>query len=161
MTQQTTPNFAPDGMAGGPAFDSERFRGIKRDYTDADVARLSGSFRVQHTLADKGARRPPAHVHGPQGQQPGLRGHRGAGAGPAGAPPPREAASPVGARRMCRPPFSLQSARPARCRSPSDAPGLPRRPEPRARPAFPPSNTPPPLALPTRTSAPAPLPSHY
>ena len=57
MTQQTTPNFAPDGMAGGPAFDSERFRGIKRDYTDADVARLSGSFRVQHTLADKGARR--------------------------------------------------------------------------------------------------------
>ena len=57
MTQQTTPNFAPDGMAVGPAFDSERFRGIKRDYTDADVAHLSGSFRVQHTLADKGARR--------------------------------------------------------------------------------------------------------
>ena len=57
MPHQTTPNFAPDGMAGGPAFDSERFRGIKRDYTDADVAHLSGSFRVQHTLADKGARR--------------------------------------------------------------------------------------------------------
>ncbi|WP_233256017.1 isocitrate lyase [Falsiroseomonas bella] len=34
-----------------------RFEGIRRDYTPADVARLSGSFRVQHTLADMGARR--------------------------------------------------------------------------------------------------------
>ncbi|MGG5822520.1 isocitrate lyase [Falsiroseomonas sp. HW251] len=34
-----------------------RFDGIRRDYTPADVARLAGSFRVQHTLADMGARR--------------------------------------------------------------------------------------------------------
>nr|WP_270937443.1 isocitrate lyase [Roseomonas sp. MO-31] len=34
-----------------------RFEGIRRDYTPADVAKLAGSFRVQHTLADMGARR--------------------------------------------------------------------------------------------------------
>ncbi|WP_137180018.1 isocitrate lyase [Roseomonas sp. AR75] len=34
-----------------------RFDGIRRDYTPEDVARLAGSFRVQHTLADMGARR--------------------------------------------------------------------------------------------------------
>ena len=49
------PNFAPDGGAAGPG--PNRFDGIRRDYTPADVARLSGSFRVQHTLADMGARR--------------------------------------------------------------------------------------------------------
>jgi isocitrate lyase len=36
---------------------SDRWRGIKRDYTAADVDRLSGSVREQHTLADLGARR--------------------------------------------------------------------------------------------------------
>jgi isocitrate lyase len=36
---------------------SDRWKGIKRDYTAADVARLSGSVREQHTLADLGARR--------------------------------------------------------------------------------------------------------
>src|SRR3989337_3057710 len=36
---------------------SDRWHGIKRDYTAGDVARLSGSVREQHTLADLGARR--------------------------------------------------------------------------------------------------------
>jgi isocitrate lyase len=36
---------------------SDRWHGIKRDYTIADVARLAGSVREQHTLADLGARR--------------------------------------------------------------------------------------------------------
>ena len=49
---------SPDGMpGGGPASDAERFSGIVRDYTAADVERLSGSFRVRHTMAEMGARR--------------------------------------------------------------------------------------------------------
>jgi isocitrate lyase len=36
---------------------SDRWNGIKRDYTIADVARLSGSVREQHTLAELGAKR--------------------------------------------------------------------------------------------------------
>jgi isocitrate lyase len=56
MTRSTTsPTFAPDGAAGGPM--PGRFDGIRRDYTPADVEKLAGSFRVQHTLADRGARR--------------------------------------------------------------------------------------------------------
>jgi isocitrate lyase len=57
MTRPTTsPTFAPDGGAGfGGA--PGRFDGIRRDYSPADVARLAGSFRVQHTLADMGAKR--------------------------------------------------------------------------------------------------------
>jgi isocitrate lyase len=35
----------------------DRFAGIRRDYTAADVARLSGSFRIRHTLAEMGAAR--------------------------------------------------------------------------------------------------------
>jgi len=58
---QPTPNLAPDGMSSGPASvpsqDPDRFAGIKRDYTPADVAKLSGSFRIQHTLAEMGANR--------------------------------------------------------------------------------------------------------
>jgi isocitrate lyase len=50
------PTAAPDGLSGGPAAPG-RFDGIRRDYTPAEVARLAGSFRVQHTLADMGARR--------------------------------------------------------------------------------------------------------
>ena len=34
-----------------------RFDGIQRDYTREDVARLSGSIRIEHTLAELGARR--------------------------------------------------------------------------------------------------------
>jgi isocitrate lyase len=59
MTRPTiTPNFAPDGsgLGGGQPMPG-RFDGVRRDYTPADVARLAGSFRIQHTLADMGARR--------------------------------------------------------------------------------------------------------
>ena len=35
----------------------ERFAGIRRDYTPADVAKLAGSFQIRHTLAEKGAER--------------------------------------------------------------------------------------------------------
>jgi isocitrate lyase len=56
MTRHTTsPTFAPDGGFGAPM--PGRFDGIRRDYTPADVQKLAGSFRVQHTLADMGARR--------------------------------------------------------------------------------------------------------
>src|SRR3712207_3940880 len=58
MRHTTSPSHAPDGSAGGaPRPEPERFQGIRRDYTEADVARLAGSFRVQHTIADRGARR--------------------------------------------------------------------------------------------------------
>src|SRR5438128_9172070 len=45
------------GPDAGPDGDPERFAGIRRDYTAADVGRLSGSFRIRHTLAEMGARR--------------------------------------------------------------------------------------------------------
>jgi isocitrate lyase len=49
---------APDGMpTGTPIAEADRFAGIVRDYTPADVERLAGSFRVRHTLAEMGARR--------------------------------------------------------------------------------------------------------
>jgi isocitrate lyase len=51
-----TPLYAPDGMAGSGR-DPDRFAGIKRDYTSADVERLAGSFRIRHTLAEIGAAR--------------------------------------------------------------------------------------------------------
>ncbi len=40
-----------------PGHDPERFAGIKRDYSPAEVERLSGSFRIRHTLAEMGAAR--------------------------------------------------------------------------------------------------------
>ncbi len=45
--------------AANPAIDftAPRWNGIKRDYSAADVARLSGSVRVRHTLAEIGAER--------------------------------------------------------------------------------------------------------
>ena len=36
---------------------AKRFDGVKRDYTPEDVARLSGSLKIEYTLADVGARR--------------------------------------------------------------------------------------------------------
>jgi isocitrate lyase len=51
------PSLAPDGMSGGPGGEPDRFAGIRRDYTPADVQRLAGSFRVRHTLAEMGAAR--------------------------------------------------------------------------------------------------------
>jgi isocitrate lyase len=46
---QTAPR-EPDGMNSGP-------EGIRRDYTAHDVERLAGSFRIRHTLAERGAAR--------------------------------------------------------------------------------------------------------
>jgi len=57
MRHPTAPTYAPDGSHGGERPEPGRFDGIRRDYTPADVARLAGSFRIQHTLADRGARR--------------------------------------------------------------------------------------------------------
>ncbi|GGC38136.1 isocitrate lyase [Siccirubricoccus deserti] len=57
MRPMPSPAQAPDGSHGGDRPDPGRFDGIRRDYTPADVARLAGSFRIQHTLADRGARR--------------------------------------------------------------------------------------------------------
>jgi len=52
------PCRTPDGLpAGGTSTDADRFAGIRRDFTPEDVERLSGSFRVKHTLAEMGARR--------------------------------------------------------------------------------------------------------
>ena len=50
-------NHSPDGMGGSAPRDPKRFDGIRRDYTPAEVARLSGSFHVEHTLARMGADR--------------------------------------------------------------------------------------------------------
>ena len=36
---------------------ADRFHGIRRDYSPAEVERLAGSFRIKHTLAENGARR--------------------------------------------------------------------------------------------------------
>jgi len=57
MHPNPRPALAPDGMAAGAGGDPERFAGIRRDYTPADVARLAGSFRIRHTLAEMGAQR--------------------------------------------------------------------------------------------------------
>ncbi|MFC7475800.1 isocitrate lyase [Dankookia sp. GCM10030260] len=57
MRQTPVPTHAPDGSFGGGRPEPGRFEGIRRDYTPADVAKLSGSFRIEHTLADMGARR--------------------------------------------------------------------------------------------------------
>ncbi|HYZ62108.1 MAG TPA: isocitrate lyase, partial [Acetobacteraceae bacterium] len=47
----------PDGLSSPGGRDPERFLGIRRDYTDEDVDRLAGSFRIRHTLAEMGAAR--------------------------------------------------------------------------------------------------------
>ena len=53
-----TPAMAPEGMGGAlPGHDPERFAGIVRDYSPEEVTRLSGSFRIKHTLAEMGAAR--------------------------------------------------------------------------------------------------------
>jgi len=50
-------NYSPDGMGAVAPQDPKRFEGIRRDYAPAEVARLSGSFHVEHTLARMGAAR--------------------------------------------------------------------------------------------------------
>jgi isocitrate lyase len=61
MRPNPIPCFAPDGGSGGYQPDGGlppgRFDGIRRDYSPADVAKLAGSFRVEHTLARRGAER--------------------------------------------------------------------------------------------------------
>jgi isocitrate lyase len=57
MRQTPAPTYSPDGSFGGDRPEPGRFEGIRRDYSPADVAKLSGSFRIGHTLADMGARR--------------------------------------------------------------------------------------------------------
>ncbi len=52
-----TINYQPDGTNAGPSHDPNRFAGIRRDYTPAEVERLSGTFRIRHTLAEMGAAR--------------------------------------------------------------------------------------------------------
>ncbi len=49
-TQDVTPVHAKESLPG-------RWNGITRPYSDADVKRLRGSVRIEHTLADLGARR--------------------------------------------------------------------------------------------------------
>src|SRR5579863_8349329 len=56
MRRTPTITRAPDG-SGSRHGDPERFAGIRRDFTPADVARLAGSFRVRHSLAEMGAAR--------------------------------------------------------------------------------------------------------
>jgi isocitrate lyase len=45
----------PDTLS--PDFEARRWQGIARDFTREDVDRLSGSVRIRHTLAERGARR--------------------------------------------------------------------------------------------------------
>src|SRR5262245_2004927 len=51
----------PDSLP--PDFEAQRWRGIARDFTPEDVDRLSGTARVRHTLAERGARRLWALLH--------------------------------------------------------------------------------------------------
>ncbi len=57
MTIHRTIPRAPDGSGGDRPQNPGRFAGIRRGYSEADVERLAGSFRVRHTLAEMGARR--------------------------------------------------------------------------------------------------------
>ncbi|MFC4169733.1 isocitrate lyase [Teichococcus aestuarii] len=56
MRHIPAPLRAPDGGAASGS-SGDRFAGIRRDYTQAEVEALAGSFRVKHTLAEMGARR--------------------------------------------------------------------------------------------------------
>ncbi len=47
----------PSNWGDDFGFTNERWDGIRRDYSPQDVARLRGSVRVRHTLAEDGARR--------------------------------------------------------------------------------------------------------
>jgi isocitrate lyase len=45
------------------SFTHERWRGVERPYAEADVERLRGSIRVEHTLAERGAMRLWKQLH--------------------------------------------------------------------------------------------------
>ncbi len=57
MRPTPTPCLAPDGGFGGYTPQPGRFDGIRRDYSPAEVEKLAGSFRIDHTLARRGAER--------------------------------------------------------------------------------------------------------
>jgi len=43
-----------------------RWKGVHRNYTAADVVKLAGTLKIEHTLADRGARRLWAALHQPE-----------------------------------------------------------------------------------------------
>ncbi|MEQ9349457.1 MAG: hypothetical protein RII27_02850, partial [Alphaproteobacteria bacterium] len=45
------------GRHEDPKWERERWDGVQRDYSMADVEKLRGSLRIEHTLADLGSRR--------------------------------------------------------------------------------------------------------
>ncbi len=51
-----TCSYLPESTNGTP-LSAQRWAGIVRDYAPADVARLRGSVRIRHTLAELGAER--------------------------------------------------------------------------------------------------------
>ncbi len=53
MTIDNNPNITKDT----DAFNHPRWKGIKRPYTEADVMRLRGTLRIEHTIADYSSRR--------------------------------------------------------------------------------------------------------
>jgi isocitrate lyase len=55
VTAVLPPPSSPEGTSFVPPRD--RFDGIVRPYSEADVARLRGSVRIEYTLAERGARR--------------------------------------------------------------------------------------------------------
>ncbi|HQT60832.1 MAG TPA: isocitrate lyase [Acidiphilium sp.] len=57
MSNFPSPTHSPEGLPGGLSVAPDRFDGIRRDYTQAEVDKLAGSFRVRHTLAEMGANR--------------------------------------------------------------------------------------------------------
>ena len=57
MIKRDTMLRTPEGLAAGTQEGSDRFAGICRDYGPEEVERLSGSFRIRHTLAERGAAR--------------------------------------------------------------------------------------------------------
>ena len=56
-TQTPPDNFTTPESFPAPEWAPDRWRGIQRSYTPADVARLAGSLPIRHTLAEHGARR--------------------------------------------------------------------------------------------------------
>ena len=57
--KQPIRTYSPDGPSRGQSGGEtpKRFAGIRRDYSPQDVERLAGSFRIRHTLAERGAER--------------------------------------------------------------------------------------------------------
>ena len=53
----TMANGTNGAVHQGGNFDAPRFEGVVRPYTDADVAKLQGSLKIEHTLAKEGAKK--------------------------------------------------------------------------------------------------------